>query len=279
MRAIDEFAPKTIEFDNREKYTLSIGLGPGGFCFTISSLSAGLHLGLWSYSVNNADDIDECIAITKQAAVHFNQVVCSIDTDCWCVLPEGYAEPDNIGSIMSLNFGNDLFGPEKNKLYTAKRNGIECVYAADENVISKLTAAYPEIKITSEQFAALCHHQKKSIVTKEQIVVADLHNDKTDIYAIDEGKIIMANRFDTKEESDLTYHILNIYNKLGLDQQKTVLYISGQSAHWKTAEQVIKKYIRKIKEVGIDKDCLQKNLSALASSTKYYNLLTLTSCE
>jgi hypothetical protein len=89
----------------------------------------------------------------------------------------------------------------------------------------------------------LMSHGGKS---SRKTVVVNIYGNNVDIVVIQGDNLLLCNTFPWKDEKDLVYFILYVYEQLKLDGTETPLYLSGEISKSSPLNELLKSYIRKI---------------------------------
>jgi hypothetical protein len=117
-------------------------------------------------------------------------------------------------------------------------------YTVNNNKLELFSNHYPS--------ATLRHH---SSIFIEYVLIENKHNDNNpvfitvfdnymDVIVIKSGKLILYNRFSYSNEADFIYHLLWVYEQLGLDTEKTGCVFYGDMEKDSEKYNLAKKYIR-----------------------------------
>jgi hypothetical protein len=115
---------------------------------------------------------------------------------------------------------------------------------------------------------------------KDQVTVyLDVSKSLFDIVVIENKKLILYNCFSFRDENDLIYFVLYVFEQLKLDPEKTELYLSGiitrRSRHYEN----LRKYIRHIYFDSPNPQFTYSYTFNQIPSHTFLNLLNLSSCE
>lgn len=278
MKALYEIAPKSIDTSNLTKYTLSIGLRPGGFCFTIYDAEEHNIVGLWHYGANGAEDIDEICRETRLLNHEYGKIRIMIEPEKWTLLPKGFVDKDNATSIWNLNYGEET-SIEKLGMSTIEELGMTCLYEKTSGC-EEVARKFAKAEIVPEQVALLKRAARISQRQAQTVVVTHVKEKSMDMVVAERGKLKLANRFETNSTSDYLYHTLNAYNIHELAQNKNKLVIGGETSEKDERLKSIRTYVRNVELDNLALDYPHERISQkLANKQEYYNLINTALCE
>lgn len=88
----------------------------------------------------------------------------------------------------------------------------------------------------------ISHGGKSSLKT----VLVNIYGNNTDIVVIQGENLILCNTFPWKEEKDIVYFVLYVYEQLKLDGTETPLYFAGEISRRSPVYEMLKSYISKV---------------------------------
>jgi len=93
--------------------------------------------------------------------------------------------------------------------------------------------------------------------------MAELQDEIMEVMVIRDDDLILSNRYEINSNDEALYHLLNTCQQLGIDREKTPLYLGGNIRERQLFTQMIRKYIRHIEDLpytvkGIEKDTIQQ---------------------
>jgi hypothetical protein len=108
--------------------------------------------------------------------------------------------------------------------------------------------------------------------------LASIYGNNIDILVIQEEKPVLCNSFPWKDEKDIVYFILYVYDQLKLDGTETPLYLIGEISRKASVYEMLKSYISR---VGFDKPNSNFNYSYTFNDIdqhRFINLFNLRLC-
>ena len=121
--------------------------------------------------------------------------------------------------------------------------GIVSVFAIPEAVLDTANQLFPE--------TAIEHHLSRFITENlslqhENCVYCNAGSKKFDAVVVKNGKTTLINSFEYKTPEDFLYFVINIYDKLSLNQQKHPVYLQNNTKN-QSIEQILRTYLTIIK--------------------------------
>ena len=120
--------------------------------------------------------------------------------------------------------------------------GIVTVFGIPETVLDALNQLFPN--------SAIEHHLSRFIsenvsMQNENCLFCHAGNKKLDAVAIKNGKLALINSFGYKTPEDFLYFVMNLYDKLSLNQQKHPVYLLNSIKN-QNVEKLLKTYLTTI---------------------------------
>lgn len=76
---------------------------------------------------------------------------------------------------------------------------------------------------------------------------ANIHGNSMDTFALDKGRLQLANSYTINNTGDCSYYLLNIWKQLGYDQEHDELHLTGDNvAYRQQVQNQLKEYLRRI---------------------------------
>lgn len=246
------FLPENIDLAYSERYNLSIRLSPNGFSFCIYCPGdpsifhfQETRLGDKLSYIDNIKKLIFDLGFFSQA---FNQVIVTVVSPLYTLIPELYFEKEKIGEIFRFNFHdtNGLILTD-----SVPENGFKTLFNIDEEVHSFLSRNL--WNPTFHHHSSLLTHLFKSYMDDEngKQCFADFHDRYVTIVCFGGNKLLSTNTFQATDPHDATYFIASVWEKLAFDQSTDRLFISGDIESQRTTTNLLKKLIRRVEELEL----------------------------
>jgi len=108
---------------------------------------------------------------------------------------------------------------------------------------------------------------------------AEVHSGFTDLYLVNAGSLMFYNSFTIRNDQDLTYYILYLYDQFGLPQEETPLFLSGFIELYPAANETLMKFIKKFGRLEFNKSYSYGSAFNTLIQHQFANLINLARCE
>ena len=124
--------------------------------------------------------------------------------------------------------------------------GISLLSAADGSVASFVRRTFGT-PVVLHPLAPLCEYfYRKSRVGNFAKVYAQLYDGYMEVVCFDKKGLLLANTFATPATDDAAYHLLNVWQQLGLNQQTDEVQIAGDAVARRELATLLRRYIRTV---------------------------------
>ena len=240
---------ETLDINITRSYHLSIQIDLNGFSFCILDSTRNQYVALKHYSFDlETEDFEKNISAVFEKDEFLNQEFKGsrliFTSRKSTLVPDPLFNKENLKDYFSFNHAlND--GIEQ-VIYNRIRN-------AEAYVVFAIPKYLPEI-ISKYLPSARLFHQSTPLIEniflnrrnkKDQVTVyLNVSRSLFDIVVINNKKLSLYNCFSYRDESDLIYFVLYVFEQLKLDPEKTELYLSGiitrRSSHYENLRKYIK---------------------------------------
>ncbi len=101
----------------------------------------------------------------------------------------------------------------------------------------------PQVYFVSAMTPLLRHFAEKKDDGLKKHLFIYLNGSYTDIAAIDSGKLLMSNKYNTRTAEDVAYYALSVAELLSFQSEDSALYICGNAAHAEGLMPLLKPYM------------------------------------
>ena len=277
MKYIIDFKDETYSVEQFQTYSVDIQVDVGSLIFAVFDTERQKFVHLrqivlpknTQLSKNDIENfIDDNTVITKvekQKTLWYSSKS--------VIIPNAFYLQDKEFDL--LNFNTEIsqeYIVKSNKLKTNDYN----IFAINKHLFSAFENKLPDAKIYN-QGTVLIHNALFSGNNDKQKLQIDATNEFVDIVLAKRNKLLYRNTFRYKSASDFVFFVLNIFDKLKLNIDKTDVFISGSIDALSPETVLLKNYIKKIKYKFPD-----FNYSYTFNDikiSKFTQLLNLENCE
>jgi len=245
------FLDETLDINTTQLYHLSIQVSLNGFSLSILDTVRNKYVALKNYPLDKQKGIpedqlkdifkkDEFLSRKYKSSSYF------FITDKSTLVPLPLFNKEKIKEY--LLFNQPLEEHDKIFYNQIKNAGTYTVYSIPVNICEILDKQFPGIK---------SYHQSVPFI--EQILLKNqpggfdhstfIHVTPGifDIAVSQSKKLILYNQFRFRNENDFIYFVLNIFEQLKLNTEKTLLLLSGEITKTSRYYESVKKYIKTIR--------------------------------
>lgn len=177
---------------------------------------------------NYLNSIEQIITENKLHEIKFTEVNVQYVTNRNTLIPETFFSEENFSELFYFNFTQRNNSSVKYH-YIPKLN-LYSLYEVDNEIISFLDRTFNEYNLIPQTASFINSNIKKSIVQEDELsdkMYVQFFNDFLEVVIIRDKNVLFYNTFIYKSSNDIVYYILNIFEQLKLNQEKTELVLSG----------------------------------------------------
>lgn len=246
------FLPDNIDLAHSEKYNLSIRLTPSGFSFCIYSPSDSSIFSYQDTSISKdipyIDSLKKLIFDFGFFSQIFNETSVTIVDSQFTIIPKEYWNEHKANSISNFCFHS----PKKIMLFDeSPKNDLITLFGIDEEVYSFLLRHLnnPVFRHYSTYLMNLYngYADKADINT----LFIDFNSDYLSLMCYYKHDIASCNAIRNSSDTNSIYHIFNVWNEHGLDQENDKIFISGFHNHHITIIKELEKLIRNVELIEL----------------------------
>ena len=129
------------------------------------------------------------------------------------------------------------------------------VFSVAENIYKTLEDRFENIHFSSSMTHMTGYFIKRNSYrdTPKRMLVA-LREDAVDIIAVESGRLLAVNSFETGAESDVVYYTLGIAEKLGISTETDTFYIAGDAASRSSVVAKMEELARNVRVMDASED-------------------------
>jgi hypothetical protein len=202
---------------------LSISLGETNFSFAISNAQANqlYHLASFSADEMTIEVLAEILSLHPEASASFYKV-----SVCYCypqhvLVPQEYYAQENFGelwkAVHGVSAGKNIVSE------SAIEWQLNDVYTVPQGVQQFLMRRYPSASF--KNFPTLAVRNLED--SENGLLQIDFGVDEFELVAINQNKLLLAERFEYATPHDVIYEMLNLCNAYSLSQYKVSVKVTG----------------------------------------------------
>ncbi|MFC2116686.1 DUF3822 family protein [Bacteroidota bacterium] len=245
-----ELLDETLDINKTSSLHLSIQVSLDGFLFAVLDPAISKYLCLKRYSfdkTNNPDQqYEEIHKIIHQDPFlqKSYQGVSFIQSETRStLLPAALFDRNHLKLYFEFNHVlNDLDELHYNYL---KQSDAYLVFPVHSEIANLCLKTWMNTKFF-HQVTPLINDLISGEAAKEKLAGINFNIDHFDIIVSENRQLIYHNNFRFRSEEDLLYFILFAFDKLGLDQEKTPVLLSGEIDKFSNQPALLKKYFRNL---------------------------------
>jgi hypothetical protein len=246
IRFIDE----TLDINKTAGYHLSIQAGLDGFTFVIFDPSGYKYIALKHYGFGKEipeykypDTLQKLLATDEFLQKEFLSIYCIWNNPRTTLLPAILFEKEKLRQYFEFNqVLNDLDELHANLI---KSLDAYLIFPVHHEIANVLIRQYPTLKFFNQASPFIEHAMHHSVRGSDSVHL-NIHDGFFDILVIRNNTLVLHNTFNWRYGQDLTYFIMNVYDKVSLDPSAIPVHISGMVE--KNADKInwLRKFIRNI---------------------------------
>ena len=251
------FIDETFDLNQTKNYHISIQAGLNGYSFSvldtirnkyillkhIAFSSEEMTSSLFEEKIIEVQDNDEFLARD------YKSVFFSYQSPKYTLIPAPLFNKDNLKTFFEFNhILDDLDQIHYNELKSIDAYNLFVIPSELSNIVHK---SFRNVKffhqVTPLIENGLINHGRRS---SEKVVITNLYGNFIDILVVRRDNLLLCNTFPWKNENDLVYFILYVYEQLKLKGEESPLFISGEMKKNSSTNELLKSYI---KNIGFEK--------------------------
>lgn len=233
-----------LETEKTGQYILLIRIEPEGFCFAAYNPAVNGSFTSYRILVNKNEDLlkvlEEAVYEDPVLLCPFQKIYILLQTERFTFVPqiletEGETEP-YYHYCHTEKEENIL----ENRL---EKNGIYNLFGIDKDLYAFLQRTFDNPMIL-HHLSPLCEYfYTKSRLGNNGKMYVNLQKKQIDILCFNKKGLLLANTFPYEHINDGAYHILNVWQQIGLDQMRDEVQLAGESEPKKMITHILQEYI------------------------------------
>ena len=237
-----------IDFIKSEQYTLSIRLSADGFSFSIHPPQKEAEVFFSSYPVNVSysmtANLKKMIQTAKELKYTYGQINILIDTQRFTPIPFDLFEDEQTEQLFYQNF--QRMDNETVLCNILGKSNIALIFGMDKHTHQLIHESFPHARIfaCTSPLTEYFTYQSKGSNNRRLYVL--FHPNRMEVFALDKGKLLLINSFNSKQNSDHIYYLLYVWQQLGYSQEKDQLFLIGDIEYKDTLMSELKRFLRQV---------------------------------
>lgn len=154
------------------------------------------------------------------------------------LIPNEFFREEDALFFFETEFGK--LNDETLKFIPLPKWGIHVTFRVPQNLLSLFEEKYPDLELTHQIVRML----RTKIDKIHEGLYVNVRKNAIDVIVEKENRILLANSFDVKTNEDICYFLLNIFEKLNLDNEQFKLCLLFEDAFNRELLDVLKNYFR-----------------------------------
>lgn len=275
---------ETLDINITRSYHLSIQIDLNGFSFCMLDMTRNKYVALKHYSYDSISDdpesnIREIFKKDEFLTRDFKGSKLIYTSKKSTLIPDPLFNKNNLKDYFTFN--HSLHNSEDQVLYNRVKNGEAYVVFAVPGFLPSLAKDYfPDVQMYHQSTPLIENIFLTRRTKKDQVsIFMNVSEELIDIAVIDGKKMNLYNCFSYKDENDLIYFTLYVFEQLKLDPENTEMVLSGRITKTMKHYEILKKYIRHIRFDSPNTQFTYSYTFNELPSHTFLNLLNLYTCE
>ncbi len=250
------FLPDSIDLAQSEKYSLSIRLTPSGFSFLIFSASdKNIHYHnetVFNENLPISENIKKIFFESNIFRHPFSKIKVSVVSDRYTLLPSEFFDKKDIADIFRFNFHGGIGKVLENHLPTENLN---VLFDLDEDTYSFLYRNLwnPFFSSFISDLLPFCTNYGEK---ENNRCFVFFHDNMATIIFYRDKSLLSANTFQSDDEANFIYNIVNIWDKHSFNQNEDYLYIDADEEKSWVSISTLKQLIKNVETITLPKEVL-----------------------
>lgn len=189
--------------------------------------------------------IEKILIENQLIGKEFKQIKIQIVTPKTCIIPDTFCSYDNFEDFYSFNFGenvNDIIS-----FYHVSKVKTHLIYSYSKRTQELLSKHFGTYEVLPHSASLISIKTTKLIIDERDIkdkMYIQVFDDFADILHIHDKELKFYNTFEINDKNELVYYVLNVFDQLKLNQEKTEIIFSGFIEKNDISVINIKKFVR-----------------------------------
>ena len=266
-----------IEIRHPERWTLILRVGISDVRFILYSdeeedslISRSLPLEMSGRDYLSA--LENCIYDNPVLIQDFKQVIVSVESSHFVVLPAEISDEDVRSEILDYMYANDSGECCSCEVLPEK---VSMAYTMPKGVVAFLQRTFNMPKIVHHLVPLCTYSAIKSENSGVAKMFVHLYNSRMDLCAFRKGELQVANTFYYRNEEEAAYYILNAWQTYGMDSLADELQLTGDKSVRDFLMPLLRKYISYVMAIIFPASAMKLGQDAIKAP---FDLILLSQC-
>jgi len=248
------FLPENIDLGNVQKYTLTIRIKADGFSFLIQDNQDSKVYTYQETAFTNdnslLNNIQRIIFDLNFLTDNFSRVNVVIVSPQYEMIPNVFFDKKDYAGFYNFTHNDKA----TDNVLASEQALPECraVFGFDNEIYLFLMRSLYAPYFYHHSSLLVDYFSSKTNDEKRNSLFVNLHGKFTDVVCFNSNGVFIHSMTYTDEgDADLSYYILNVWEKCKFDQRSDLLYIYGYPMDGSSMEPTLRKYIQEVKNVGL----------------------------
>jgi len=244
------FLDETLDLNKTNSYHLSIQAGLDGFSFVILNPATYKYIAIkhCSYAEEFPEDkypehMEEILRKDEFLSKEFENIYCIWRNPRTTLLPSPLFEKEKLKQYFEFN--QTLHDLEELHTNHIKNLDAYLVFPIHHEIANVFMKHFPQLKFFN-QATPFIEYTLKYQEDNYDSAHLNLQKDFYDIVIIRNRSLILHNTFKFRNEQDLIYFIMNVYDKLHLSPETCPVHLSGMIEKNSGMTEIVKKFIKSV---------------------------------
>lgn len=186
---------------------------------------------------------------------YFNKVYLQIATNRVTIVPESFFKEENYADFFNFSFPKINDNIIKYQLLQSPQ--VFLIFDVDKEILQFAEEKFSGVEIIPHAAAFINNNLKKSTLAGDELnnkVFVQVFKKFIDIMYVKDKNLKFYNTYSYKTSNDILYYIINLFEQLKINREKTDLVISGLIEKNDIAIINLKKFIKFVSFESLDKD-------------------------
>ena len=244
------FLDETLDISKTQSYHLSIQAGLDGISFVIFDPSRYKYIALKNYGFGEEipeykypDYLQDLFTKDEFLQKEYLSIYCIWNNSRTTLLPAVLFEKEKLRQYFEFNqVLNDLDELHYNHI---KNLDAHLIFPVHHEIANIFVRQYPTLKFFNQATPFIEYTLNHNPGSSDSAHL-NINNNFFDILVIRNNSLILHNTFNFRYEQDLTYFIMNVYDKVFLDPASIPVFISGTVEKNSSLINSIRKFIKTV---------------------------------
>lgn len=241
-----------LDLNTPDRYTLSIRLSSGGFCFSFydhekddSSLTLPYKVNPVSSMMGNVKELlDYMMPVNKSS---FRRVNVLVDTPKVTFVPFLMFDEEDKKSLFSMCFS--LQSGDEVMHSILSNAGCVVLFALSGHVKRFLDSIYGDIQYYCSSGVVASHFSNIASDATGNCMFAYIEDEFVVVYCFRDAKLLFANVFECSNDADRTYFLMNVWRNMNFNQMEDKLYLVSDKTNLVGLKDMISLYVANLYDV------------------------------